>query len=45
MIFRGLLLLQKIGPKLKDEASKALHLEYSFVRCWKLDTSLRRQVL
>jgi hypothetical protein len=30
---------QRIGLKLKKEPSKVLHLEQSFVWCWKLDTS------
>ena len=30
---------QQIGLKYKEEAFEVLHLKYSFVWCWKLDTS------
>ena len=33
---------QHIGLKFKEESSKVLHLEYSFVLCWNLDTSESR---
>ena len=33
---------QQTGLKFKEEASKLLHLERSFVWCWNLDTSESR---
>jgi hypothetical protein len=32
----------QIGLKFKEEASKVLHLEHSFVWCWNVDTSENR---
>jgi len=33
---------QQIGPKLKEETRKVLHLLHSFVMCWNLDISESR---
>jgi hypothetical protein len=36
------LFTSKLDLKFKEETSKVLHLEHSFVWCWKLDTSESR---